>query len=210
MDFHSKDPILAAILSVIIPGLGQFYCRQWVRGLLFLFSAFFLAFLAPPLGTLLSAGVWVWGIMDAYRIAKAAQGYSHTGEGPVIDVSRFRLPKVELRRALPYVGVPLGFVLLVILVATIVTFRSGLWKDSSLENNLRRLTKEIENYKAQTGSYPESLQSIIDPEDPIEKKRALDPWGNLYVYRQTEKGFDLFSAGKDGRPGTSDDVPHRP
>lgn len=203
-----KDPTLAAILSVIIPGLGQFYCQQWGRGVMFFVGTLFLAILAPPVGMLLSAGVWVWGIVDAYRIAKALQGYSDAGEGPVIDVSRFRLPGVDLRRALPYVGIPLGIVALVVLVVTIVIFRSGLWKVAGTEEKLRKLAERIENRKTETGSYPDSLESLVDLTDPIEKKQILDRWGNLYIYRPTEKAFDLFSVGKDGKPGTPDDVQH--
>ncbi|MFQ5903251.1 MAG: type II secretion system protein GspG [Candidatus Binatia bacterium] len=202
-----KDPILAAILSVLMPGLGQFYCHQWVRGCLFLAGTFFLVMLAGPLGIL----VWVWGIFDAYRIAKSLQGYAYTGEGPVIELNRLRLPSVDLRKALPFIGIPLGVVALLLLVAVIVTLRSGLWDSGgSSEEAIRQLIEKIENYKSETGSYPDSLQALIDPTDPIEKKQILDRWGNLYVYRAGEKGFELFSAGKDGQPGTADDVQHRP
>jgi len=31
-----KDPLLAAVFSAEVPGLGHFYCRKWLRGLAFL------------------------------------------------------------------------------------------------------------------------------------------------------------------------------
>ena len=38
----------------------------------------------------------------------------------------------------------------------------------------------------------------------------LDPWGNEYVYEYPARirryGFDLYSVGPDGRPGTEDDI----
>ncbi|MBM4121580.1 MAG: hypothetical protein FJ249_03180 [Nitrospira sp.] len=34
-----KSPVLAGILSGLMPGLGQFYCRQWKRGAAFLVGA---------------------------------------------------------------------------------------------------------------------------------------------------------------------------
>ncbi len=197
-----KDPVLAAILSVIIPGLGQLYCRQWTRGIMFLVGALFLTILVPLLGIL----VWVWGIIDAYRTARALEGYADTGEGPVIEINKLRFPSVDFRKALPFIGIPLGIVALLVLVVAIVTFRSGLWNAGGSGEGLRKLIEKIENYKAKTGSYPASLETFIDPTDPIEKKQILDPWGNLYIYRPTEKGFDLFSAGRDGQPGTTDDV----
>lgn len=200
-----KDPILAAILSVLMPGLGQFYCQQWMRGFLFLAGAFLLTILAGPLGLI----VWLWGIFDAYRIAKTLQGGTYTSEGPVIEMSKLRFPKVDISRALPFIGIPLGVVALLALVATIVVFRSSLWKAGGTEETLQKLIERIENYKAQTSSYPDSLESLIDPTDPIEKKQILDRWGNVYIYRSTAKGFDLISAGKDGLPGTADDVRHR-
>ncbi|MCH7912158.1 MAG: hypothetical protein IH856_03835, partial [Deltaproteobacteria bacterium] len=83
-----KDPILAAILSVLIPGLGQFYCLQWVRGAMFLVGAIIMAMIVPPL----SLVVWIWGAVDAYRIAKVLQGYDQTAEGPIIDIGKLRMP----------------------------------------------------------------------------------------------------------------------
>ena len=200
-----KDPILAAILSLLIPGLGQFYCQQWMRGCLFLAGAFFLAILAGPLGII----VWIWGIFDAYRIAKALGGSTYTSEGPVIEATKLRLPPIDFRQALPFVGIPLGVVTLLVLVSAIMIFRSGLWKVGGSEENLQKLVEKIENHKSETGYYPNSLETLIDPTDPIEKKQILDQWGNLYIYRSGEKGFDLLSAGEDGRPGTADDVQHR-
>jgi len=35
----AKSPIAAGILSGLMPGLGQFYCRQWKKGAAFLVGA---------------------------------------------------------------------------------------------------------------------------------------------------------------------------
>ncbi|HNI41418.1 MAG TPA: tetratricopeptide repeat protein, partial [Methanoregulaceae archaeon] len=60
-----KNPLLAALLS-IIPGLGQAYNGQILRGLLFFF--------ATGIGLLLLVFpgiiVWIFGIYDSYRTAK--------------------------------------------------------------------------------------------------------------------------------------------
>lgn len=206
-----KDPILAAILSVIMPGLGQFYCRQWFRGFLFLLGVFFLIALAPPIGMFLSAGLWVWGIVDAYRIARARHINTYSrGEGPIIEVSKLRLPRIESSQILTYVGIPLGIVVLLAVIVMIIAVRSGVWEYDGSKENVGRLITKIKQHKRETGSYPDSLETLIDSTDPIEKKGILDPWGNVYIYRASEDAFSLSSTGIDGQPGTADDIQYEP
>ncbi len=205
-----KDPILAAILSVLIPGLGQFYCRQWSRGALFLAGAILTSVLFPPLGFILSAAVWIWGIVDAYRIAQAERGYEGSGEGPIIDVSRPRFPSIDIRPALTLIGIPIAIVAMIVLIAALVLTRYGFWRDGASTEVVESLKEQIEAYKTKNGSYPVSLSVLIDPTDPIEKRQTLDPWGAPYIYRTTRSGFELLSAGKDGRPDTEDDIRYHP
>jgi len=174
-----KDPILAAILSVLFPGLGQFYCRQWGRGALFLVGSILTFALIPD-------------------------------EGPVIDIGRPRLPSIDIRQALIYIGIPVGIVALLAIIVVFILVRYGLWGDWSSSKRLEPLMAKIEAYKVQTGSYPDSLQALIDPTDPIEKKQTLDPWGNPYMYRTTQGGFELLSSGQDGKPDTKDDIRYYP
>ena len=72
----TKNSGLAAVLSLIIPGLGQMYAGQIGRGLLFLFVvvpltviiALFFFWLILPL--FLPLAFWIWNIFDAYNICK--------------------------------------------------------------------------------------------------------------------------------------------
>jgi len=205
-----KDPILAAILSLLIPGLGQFYCRQWGRGALFLVGTIFTGALFPPLGFLLSAGIWIWGIVDAYRIAQAEQGYEGRSEGPIIDVGRPRFSRIDIRPALTLVGIPVAIVFVIVLILAVVLTRYGFWRDGSSKEIGKSLIEKIEAHKTKTGSYPRSLNVLIDPTDPIEKKQTLDLYGNPYIYRTTQGGFELLSSGKDARPDTKDDIRYTP
>lgn len=87
-----RVPLIAALMSAALPGFGQLYNGQLNRAIWF-----FLAFcvLAIPLvtvialflpaaltagvlacGLLLALGVWIWGIIDAWRVARRTQGYS--------------------------------------------------------------------------------------------------------------------------------------
>lgn len=89
-----KSPTIAGILSGLMPGLGQFYCRQWGKGAGFLIGALavdaafgvssqLLAVLeafgsgVPPgpsgmflVGSLLFLAIAIWSIADAVRFAK--------------------------------------------------------------------------------------------------------------------------------------------
>lgn len=64
---QGKDPTLAAILSLILPGLaiGQFYNGDVLKGIVMLVGAIVLSF--TILGYI---GIWVWSIIDAYQVAK--------------------------------------------------------------------------------------------------------------------------------------------
>lgn len=74
-----KDPWLAVNLSMFFPGIGQFYARQWVKGLLFLLVqvgllaitlwSIFSAEGNPAIGLLyfcLAVGVYLVNILDAH------------------------------------------------------------------------------------------------------------------------------------------------
>jgi general secretion pathway protein G len=77
----------------------------------------------------------------------------------------------------------------------------------------------LDQYKVDTGSYPKSLQDLVQKPDDAKNWRGpyfdppklpVDPWGNDYFYEYPGKhnpnAYDLFSAGPDGRIGTEDDI----
>jgi TM2 domain-containing membrane protein YozV len=89
----ARRPGLAALLSLLWPGLGQLYNRQVMRGLILIFGlpllakiglgyAFFGAYealgdlrylgllLAGLSILLLAAGIWIYATVDAYRAAE--------------------------------------------------------------------------------------------------------------------------------------------
>lgn len=91
---RQKNPTLAGVLSGVMPGLGQFYCRQWGKGAAFLVGAIAVdasfgvssgmlellqSFGAPVpsdtlgkllLGSLLFLAIAIWSIIDAVRNAR--------------------------------------------------------------------------------------------------------------------------------------------
>src|SRR5881409_3655465 len=90
----SKNPWIGGILSGVLPGLGQFYNRQWFKGVGFLLGSLivdgvlgvtagmfkFFQSGGPPentgqflLGSVMVLGIVIWSITDAARTA----GRSH-------------------------------------------------------------------------------------------------------------------------------------
>lgn len=75
--------ILAVLFSAFVPGLGQFYCGRFLRGVsVFIVFSLLSAMLAglgiilmitviiPILLALLLVAFWVWNLFDAYNLAQ--------------------------------------------------------------------------------------------------------------------------------------------
>lgn len=61
-----RNPVLALILSAVIPGVGQFYNGDTKKGVLMLVGALVLG----PLTLLIAwVGIAVWSAIDAYTVA---------------------------------------------------------------------------------------------------------------------------------------------
>ena len=90
---------------------------------------------------------------------------------------------------------------------------------AAAKTQIANFSTALNRYETDTGNYPRDLQSLLQaPGDargwsgPYMEGRTLptDPWDNPYLYESPGKnnayGFDLSSAGPDGRPGTDDDI----
>jgi type II secretion system protein G len=57
---------------------------------------------------------------------------------------------------------------------------------------------------------PRGAKNWKGPYLPVGNEILRDPWGNPFMYRfpgvKNQKGYDLFSNGPDGKPGTADDI----
>jgi TM2 domain-containing membrane protein YozV len=61
-----KSPALAALLSLLIVGVGQFYNGDWLKGFGFMVAAVFCALIFFPVVVV----VWVAAMADAYLTAQ--------------------------------------------------------------------------------------------------------------------------------------------
>lgn len=67
-----RSPILAAILSLILSGLGQIYNGQITKGVIFIILQLINAALTTVLiGWILMPIVGLWAMIDAYLVAKS-------------------------------------------------------------------------------------------------------------------------------------------
>jgi general secretion pathway protein G len=137
-----------------------------------------------------------------------------------------QLPKHHPRTqtaAFTLIELLLVLVILGILAAIVVPKFSGRTLQAQIKAAQSQVTAfgtALDTFEIDTGHYPKSLQELIArPGDvqvwngPYLKTDAVpkDPWGNDYIYNvggphMGERGYDLMSAGPNGRVGDDDDI----
>jgi TM2 domain-containing membrane protein YozV len=66
-----RNPIIAAVLSLIVAGLGQIYNGQITKGVLFIVAQIINgALLYVAIGFVTMPLVGLWAVIDAYLVAK--------------------------------------------------------------------------------------------------------------------------------------------
>ena len=105
------------------------------------------------------------------------------------------------------------------LVAPNIFRHVGTAKETTARTQIEMLGAALDAYRLDTGRYPSTEQGLAAlSQEPagqprpmnwrgpyLRKEVPLDPWGNAYIYRApgtaSGAGYDLLSAGADGRPG---------
>jgi general secretion pathway protein G len=68
------------------------------------------------------------------------------------------------------------------------------------------LEKALDQYRLDNRRYPTSEEGLAAIQPYLKKALPNDPWGKPYVYRvpgQRGGDYDVFSYGRDGKPGGS-------
>ncbi|CEK14838.1 type II secretion system major pseudopilin GspG [Chthonomonas calidirosea] len=131
-------------------------------------------------------------------------------------------PAKKIRRAFTLIEILVVVVILAILAAIVVPNVISRIKDAKISAaiaDIKAFDNAIDQYKLDMGTVPPSLDALITPPSPRGKWNGpylknidhipLDPWGNPYIYKvpgSNGREYDLYSAGPDGQPGTSDDI----
>lgn len=85
------------------------------------------------------------------------------------------------------------------------------------------ISMALKLYELDNGNYPTSAQGLkallvkpasspapINWNGPYLEREPIDPWGSPYQYKcpgvRNPSGYDLYSLGKDGAPGTEYDI----
>jgi general secretion pathway protein G len=99
--------------------------------------------------------------------------------------------------------------------------RSEQARQAAAQTQIANFGVMLDMFEADNGFYPKGKNGLQDlqvqPRDAnnwkgpyIKGEIPKDPWGNEYIYecpgRHNEKGYDLYSVGPDGQPGSEDDV----
>lgn len=104
-------------------------------------------------------------------------------------------------------------VLLASLVAPKLFPKLGKGKQSTAKAQIELLEQALDHYRLDIGRYPsaqEGLNALVtNPGNPkwegpyLKKSLPVDPWDKPYLYQSpgSHGEFDLFSYGRDGKPG---------
>ena len=94
-------------------------------------------------------------------------------------------------------------------------------KVDTAETQVRMLRAALQTYRLDVGSYPvteQGLAALISNPSSLKKwdgpylddQLPQDPWGNPYIFRNTNSSFELLSPGPDGKLDTKDDLRYTP
>jgi general secretion pathway protein G len=101
------------------------------------------------------------------------------------------------------------------------TGRQNQAKITAAQAQIANLQVALDTFKLDVGRFPttvEGLQALLEQpasnpagwHGPYVRGTLMDPWGKAYGYRRpgrdSEKEYDLYSGGPDGRPDSDDDI----
>ncbi len=178
--------MLGIILSIIFPGLGQFYYGKNGRAI-----GMLLLGLTPLYPVAL-----VWSVIDIIRLNKKGEA-----------------PKIEKKEAIWGVIFLLVIIPVCFLILFYGSFSLFNWYSETY--NKPRITMEegrdivraLNKYKKEKEYFPDDLQTLISG-SPIRSRWDSDAWGQSYHYEVSgdKTIFKLISKGKDKKLGTEDDI----
>jgi general secretion pathway protein G len=99
--------------------------------------------------------------------------------------------------------------------------RSEQARVTAAQSQIAAFGTALDAFEVDNGYYPRGKDGLLDllqaPRDAsnwkgpyLKSEIPPDPWGHAYIYdcpgKHNVSGYDLYSAGPDGRPGNEDDI----
>ncbi|HSI33586.1 MAG: type II secretion system major pseudopilin GspG [Phycisphaerae bacterium] len=122
-------------------------------------------------------------------------------------------------RAFTLIELLLVLVIIAALAAIVIPNLAGKGQKAKVETtkaSLSAIQNALKMYEVENSKFPSTEEGVgLLTEQPadsplLEKKHLIDAWNNAWNYRYpgtvNPRGFDIFSSGPDGRPGTEDDI----
>lgn len=171
------SPALAATLSLIIPGLGQFYNGQVGKGIL----VFLTSWLIFP---------WVIGIIDAYGTAKKIR------EGKISQEKKTGcLIAFVVMVVISWIAIIMICLLLAIAVPNIFLARISA-NENLAQSNLKTISAALENYRSRNnGRYPTDEYQLTSSKPLYLSQRynGLKIHGYLFYEKLSPEGYSLIA-----------------
>lgn len=135
--------------------------------------------------------------------------------------SQFKNPKSKMAHGFTLVEIMLVVAIIGILAALVIPKIAGKSeeaRETAAQADIKGGIKTaLDEFNVDTGFYPQSLQDLIQKprnarvwHGPYLDQLPMDPWNNAYLYSYPGKhnagGYDLWSAGPDGKSGDQDDI----
>jgi heme/copper-type cytochrome/quinol oxidase subunit 2 len=175
--------MLAIILSIIFPGLGQLYYEKYLKGAIMILLG-----LTPLYPVAL-----IWSVIDVVKIQKE-KGQQLSGK----EMGWMILTIVII--------VPLFLGLIGFATYKVIDHVHDLnIKPEETKEEMMNIKISLEEYKNRTGTYPENLYQLIEGR-PLRKDWLKDEWGNTYRLKKTNENIIIISAGSDHIFGSEDDI----
>jgi general secretion pathway protein G len=150
-------------------------------------------------------------------------------DGIVVARGDGRSPLLQMRTKRKQQGFTLLEIMLVVSIIVIILGvaisklgnTTGIAKSMRVQADVQAIKTQLQLYESMNGFFPtteQGLQALVtqpqnDPRPTrwyqLFKEMPKDPWGSDYIYRspglKNPGGYDLYSAGPDRQPDTSDD-----
>ncbi len=189
-----RKNLVPFILTIILPGTGHIFLKQYLKGFLILAGIILSSLLIPKFAIYIVGILLIISVADIYLILEKAEGRSAAIRNLTVSI----------------IIVLVIFPVLVYLLFTSFklggdALTSNVLNPQNTEKEMQEISIALEKYHNFYNSYPENYIEFVD-QKPIRSHWSTDGWNNAYRYSKDSITYTLVSAGKDGVFDTEDDL----